>query len=91
MEMSNKLLEAHFCSISTQSNVYGLAKLPMADGMDKLLIATVRRKVYVFEYVLKQVNTSKSKTTQKCNISNKLLLPSSRELHFTYIPSMLML
>ncbi|KAG1681056.1 KICSTOR complex protein kaptin [Nymphon striatum] len=85
MEMPNKLLEAHFCSISSQSNVYGLAKLPMADGMDKLLIASTRRKVYVFEYVLKQVNPSK--IVHRSNISNKNLLPSSRELHFTYIPS----
>uniref|UniRef100_A0A8D2L987 Kaptin, actin binding protein n=1 Tax=Varanus komodoensis TaxID=61221 RepID=A0A8D2L987_VARKO len=62
--------EDSFTRFSSQSNVYGLAALPGADGPGGLLAATLKGKVIYFRY---------QDLRQK-------LRPVARELQFTYIP-----
>ncbi|CAH1777188.1 unnamed protein product [Owenia fusiformis] len=44
------LLESHFCKLPSQSNVYGLAKVFMPSGMNKILVASLCGKVISMEY-----------------------------------------
>lgn len=62
--------EAHFCGLATQSSIFGLTSLSTGVGSHKILMASSKRKVYCVEY---------------CQ-NNNCLLPSTREVQFTYIP-----
>ncbi|XP_013407661.1 KICSTOR complex protein kaptin [Lingula anatina] len=70
MSLSSALSEAHFCSLQSQSNVYGLAKFSTPCGRNKLLAASLRGQIICMEY---QTVTGKLK-------------PLPREVQFTYIP-----
>jgi len=72
MALAYNLLEAHFVALPSQSNIYGLEVLQMVGGISKILVASLRRPIVCVEYV-----TSKP---------FEPLVPSSREVHFTYIP-----
>lgn len=69
----DNLKTAHYFSLPSQGNIYTLAKLHLASGSSKLLVASLKREVFCFEY---------SET------SNGILIPTVKEVSFTYIPSM---
>ncbi|XP_074645188.1 KICSTOR complex protein kaptin-like [Tubulanus polymorphus] len=62
--------EAHFCSLPTQSNVYGLTNIALPDSMSKLLVACLRGKVVSIEH----------------NPEDDSFGLASKDAHFTYIP-----
>lgn len=64
------MIEVHFSGLTSQSNIYGLTTLTTSDGLNKVLIASQKRKVYCIEY-------TKNEAT---------VIPSTREVQFTYIP-----
>lgn len=68
----NRMKQAHFFAIPTQGNVYTVKRLELADKSNKLLIATLKRQIYFFEYT---------------ENSSGELIPLSKEVSFTYIPS----
>ncbi|XP_064602889.1 KICSTOR complex protein kaptin-like isoform X2 [Liolophura sinensis] len=69
-QMDPKWVDAHFCSLHSQTNVYALTKILMSDGPNKLLVAPIRGQVVAMEY---------QRIHEKLN-------PSSRAIQFTYIP-----
>ncbi|KAL3874054.1 hypothetical protein ACJMK2_037118 [Sinanodonta woodiana] len=62
--------DAHFCTLPSQTNVYGHTKIQGSDGTNKLLIASLVGKIFSVEYQ---------------RIFDKLT-PFTREIQFTYIP-----
>lgn len=62
--------EAHFSGLPSQSNIYGMTTLNIGDA-NKVLVSCLQRNVFCIEY-----------TRNKKNV----LTPSSREIHFTYLP-----
>ncbi|KAK3597341.1 hypothetical protein CHS0354_034585 [Potamilus streckersoni] len=62
--------DAHFCTLPSQTNVYGHAKILDSDGANKFLIASLVGKIFSVEYQ---------------RIFDKLT-PFTREIQFTYIP-----
>lgn len=70
LKMDPKWVDAHFCSLHSQTNVYALTKILMSDGPNKLLVAPIRGQVVAMEY---------QRIHEKLN-------PSSRAVQFTYIP-----
>ena len=64
------LEEAHYCSLNSQSNVYGLTKIATSGGKHKMLVASLRGKVVSLEF-------------------DEKTRPTSREVHFTYIPGII--
>ncbi|KAL1417256.1 hypothetical protein MTO96_026992 [Rhipicephalus appendiculatus] len=65
-----KMSEAHFSGLPSQSNIYGMTTLNIGDA-NKVLVSCLQRNVFCIEY-----------TRNKKNV----LTPSSREIHFTYLP-----
>lgn len=65
--------DAHYFLLPTQGNVYSLTNICQTNGVNKVLFATLRRKIYLLEY---------SDNVDGC------LKPTVREILFTYIPSM---
>ena len=65
-------VDAHYFSLPTQGNIYSVVNLLLSNGKNKTLIATLKRKVYCFEFIE----------------DNNILLPVIKEVSFTYIPSM---
>lgn len=68
----DKLESAHYFSLPSQGNIYTFTPLRLVNGSNKLLVAALKREVFCFEYL---ENT------------NGVLLPTTREVSFTYIPS----
>lgn len=68
----NSLQNAHFFPLSSQGNIYTLTSLHLANGANKLLVASLRREVICFEY---QENAT------------GILVPTAKEISFTYLPS----
>ncbi|KAF4531949.1 hypothetical protein B566_EDAN006641 [Ephemera danica] len=65
------IADAHYFGLPSQGNVYCLTNLCMRDGGNKILVASLKRKVFSFEYIE----------------SGGVLKPTVREVPFTYIPS----
>lgn len=65
---------SHYFSLPTQGNIYSLANLELANGTSKLLVASLKREIFCFEYI---------------DGPNNQLIPTVREVSFTYIPSKL--
>ena len=70
MEDRWKWTDAHFCSLSSQTNVYGLTKVTGNEGTNKVLVAPLNGRVISIEY------------TQR----DKRLTPCTKCIQFTYIP-----
>ncbi|XP_056634756.1 KICSTOR complex protein kaptin-like isoform X1 [Diorhabda sublineata] len=64
--------DVHFFHTASQGNIYTLVELPIPNGTTKILVASLKREVYCFEF---QESSSGS------------LIPSSKEVLFTYIPN----
>lgn len=62
--------EAHFSVLPCQSNIYGMTTLNIGDA-NKVLVSCLQRNVFCIEYARNKKN---------------MLTPSSREIHFTYLP-----
>ncbi|XP_046372680.1 KICSTOR complex protein kaptin-like [Haliotis rufescens] len=62
--------DAHFCSLPSQTNVYGLTRITDSEGNNKLLVASLDGKVIAVEY----------------QTFNNRLTPCTKEIQFTYIP-----
>lgn len=62
----------HFFYSPSQGNVYTMTDIQLANGTTKLLVASLKREIFCFEYL-------------DCPTGS--LAPSSREISFTYIPS----
>ncbi|KAL3285500.1 hypothetical protein HHI36_000032 [Cryptolaemus montrouzieri] len=63
---------SHYFSLPSQGNVYTMANLELADGSNKLLVASLKREIFCFEYL---------------DGPDGQLIPTSREVSFTYIPT----
>ncbi|XP_055944850.1 KICSTOR complex protein kaptin-like isoform X3 [Argiope bruennichi] len=63
-------VEAHFCGISSQSNIYGLTSLYTGESSHKVLVASSKRTIYCIE----------------CSKNQQNVIFSTREVQFTYIP-----
>ncbi|XP_014479490.1 PREDICTED: kaptin-like [Dinoponera quadriceps] len=70
--MMNNLIDAHWFPLASQGNVYSMTKLCSPNGSNKLLVASLKRKIYSCEYHL---------------MLDLNLRPMVKELLFTYIPS----
>ncbi|PNF25744.1 Kaptin [Cryptotermes secundus] len=66
------IIDAHYFVLPSQGNVYSLTKLCMSKGGNKILAASLRRKVFSFEY---------------SGDSDGFLNPTVKEVLFTYIPN----
>ncbi|XP_018575978.1 KICSTOR complex protein kaptin-like [Anoplophora glabripennis] len=64
--------DAHYFYIPSQGNVYTMTDLKLANGSTKLLVASLKREVFCFEY---QDSPTGS------------LVPTTKEISFTYIPN----
>ena len=49
-KMFSNLQEVHYCSLQSQSNVYGLAKMSLPHGQHKILVASLKGKVMSVEF-----------------------------------------
>lgn len=67
-----KWTDAHFCSLSSQTNIYGLKKIRTENDTIKLLVSSLDRSFLSVEY-------------QKIG-ENEKLTPLTKEIQFTYIP-----
>ncbi|XP_032680752.1 KICSTOR complex protein kaptin-like isoform X2 [Odontomachus brunneus] len=70
--MMNNLIDAHWFPLASQGNIYSMTKLCSPNGANKLLVASLKRKIYSCEYHL---------------MLDLNLRPMVKELLFTYIPS----
>ncbi|CAL7951685.1 unnamed protein product [Xylocopa violacea] len=68
----NNLTDAHWFPLTSQGNIYSMTKLCSINGFNKVLVASLKRKIYSCEYHL---------------MPNLHLRPLVKELLFTYIPS----
>lgn len=68
----DNIIESHYFILPTQSNVYSFVKLNLTNGSNKILVASLKRKIFAFEY---------------SDNPEGFLKPYLRELSFTYIPS----
>ncbi|XP_043508946.1 KICSTOR complex protein kaptin-like [Frieseomelitta varia] len=68
----NNLKDAHWFPLTSQGNIYSMTKLCSINGSNKVLVASLKRKIYSCEYHL---------------MPNLHLRPLVKELLFTYIPS----
>lgn len=66
------LTDAHWFPLASQGNIYSMTKLCSTNGSNKLLVASLKRKIYSCEYH---------------QMSKLFLRPLVKELLFTYIPS----
>ncbi|KAJ9582834.1 hypothetical protein L9F63_022793 [Diploptera punctata] len=66
------VVDAHYFTLPSQGNVYSLTKLCTSSGANIVLVASLRRKVFSFEY---------------SGDSDGFLKPTVKEVLFTYIPN----
>ncbi|KAJ8941658.1 hypothetical protein NQ314_010303 [Rhamnusium bicolor] len=64
--------DAHYFYIPSQGNIYTMTDLKLANGSTKLLVASLKREIFCFEY-------QESPTGS--------LVPTTKEVSFTYIPN----
>ncbi|CAH1110509.1 unnamed protein product [Psylliodes chrysocephalus] len=64
--------DVHVFHTSSQGNIYTIVELPMTNGSTKLLVASLKREIFCFEF---------QESSSGC------LIPSSKEVSFTYIPN----
>ncbi|KAJ8942623.1 hypothetical protein NQ318_013336 [Aromia moschata] len=64
--------DAHYFYIPSQGNIYTMTDLKLANGTTKLLVASLKREIFCFEYQ---------------ESSTGLLVPTTKEVSFTYIPN----
>ncbi|KAJ8981807.1 hypothetical protein NQ317_007393 [Molorchus minor] len=64
--------DAHYFYIPSQGNIYTMTDLKLANGTKKLLVASLKREIFCFEYQ---------------ESSTGLLIPTTKEISFTYIPN----
>ncbi|XP_011859210.1 PREDICTED: kaptin-like [Vollenhovia emeryi] len=69
--MTNSLIDAHWFPLASQGNIYSMTKLCSSSSSNKLLVASLKRKIYSCEY----------------HQTSEFLRPMVKELLFTYIPS----
>ena len=67
-----ELIEAHWISLPSQGNIYSMSKICSSNGSNKVLVASLKRKIYSCEY-------------QRSPIY--YMRPVVKEQLFTYIPS----
>ncbi|XP_068979891.1 KICSTOR complex protein kaptin-like isoform X2 [Bombus flavifrons] len=70
----NNLTDAHWFPLTSQGNIYSMTKLCSVNGSNKVLVASLKRKIYSCEYHL---------------MPNLHLRPLVKELLFTYIPKII--
>ena len=70
------LIYAHWFPLASQGNIYSLTTLKSVKGSNKILVASLKRQIYSFEYQ---------------QHSKWRLKPQVKELLFTYIPSKLII
>lgn len=70
--MLKGLKDAHYFPLPSQGSIYTFSNIKLANNSNKLLVASLKREVYCFEY---HEETS------------GILVPSLKEISFTYIPS----
>lgn len=68
----NHFNDEHFFYTPSQGNIYTMTDIQLANGQTKLLVASLKREIFCFEY-------------QECLTGS--LAPTTREISFTYIPS----
>uniref|UniRef100_A0A1B6CK78 Kaptin n=1 Tax=Clastoptera arizonana TaxID=38151 RepID=A0A1B6CK78_9HEMI len=68
----DNFINAHFFSLPSQGNIYSFTKLSLINGINKLLVASLKRKIYSFDYT---------------ENAEQLLQPNLKEIAFTYIPN----
>lgn len=66
------LNHAHYFPMPSQGNVNTISFLELINGTIKILVATLKRQIFCFEYLEK---------------SKSILIPSVKEVSFTYIPT----
>lgn len=66
------LNHAHYFSMPSQGNINTISFLKLINGSIKIIVSSLKRQVFCLEYL------EKSKST---------LIPSVKEVSFTYIPS----
>lgn len=64
--------DEHFFNTPSQGDIYTMVEIQLANGSTKLLVASLKREIFCFEY-------------QECLTGS--LAPTTREISFTYIPS----
>ncbi|XP_076260222.1 KICSTOR complex protein kaptin-like [Rhynchophorus ferrugineus] len=68
----NNLKEAHYFHIPSQGNIYSLTDIKLSNGHTIVLIASLKREIFYFEYI---------------GDTDDVLVPTTKEVSFTYIPS----
>ncbi|XP_046682073.1 KICSTOR complex protein kaptin-like isoform X1 [Homalodisca vitripennis] len=68
----NNFSEAHYFTLPTQGSVYSLAVLNLCSGINKFIIASLKKKIIIFEY---------------SENSDGTLKPNVKEISCSYIPS----
>ncbi|KAG7205177.1 hypothetical protein KM043_018268 [Ampulex compressa] len=68
----NNLTDAHWFPLASQGNIYSMTRLCSMNGSNKVLVASLKRKIYSCEYH---------------QMPKSYLRPMVKELLFTYIPS----
>lgn len=68
-----ELFESHYFHLPSQGNIYTMTDLQMANDLCKLLVASLKRDIFCIEYQESPVG----------------LIPTAKEVSFTYIPSKL--
>lgn len=69
--MMSNFIDAHWFPLASQGNIYSMTKLCSPSSSNKLLVASLKRKIYSCEY----------------HQMKEFLRPMVKELLFTYIPS----
>ncbi|CAH0551988.1 unnamed protein product [Brassicogethes aeneus] len=67
-----QFIDAHYFHLPSQGSIYTLTVLNLANGSKKLLVASLKREIFCFEYLESPKN---------------YLIPTTKEVSFTYIPS----
>lgn len=68
----NNLKEAHYFHIPSQGNIYSVTDIKLSNGHVIILIASLKREIFYFEYI---------------GDADNVLIPTTKEVSFTYIPS----
>lgn len=69
----NEMLDAHWFHLESQGNIYSMTRLLSNNESDKILVASLKRKIYSCEF--SELN------------KNHCLKSVVKELLFTYLPS----
>lgn len=67
----NNFIDSHYLSLPSQGNVYLSTRFKKVDGRNKILVASLKRKIYLIEY----------------QYVNNYMEPVTKEVYFAYISS----